>query len=274
MSRDVAILGCGPAGLLAAHAATQSGCKPVIYSLIQPSKIFGAQYLHRAIPGITEEDPDMIIDVAKSGSREGYARLVYGYPQADVSWDRFQPEQIPAWNLRTAYDTLWTMYGPNIIHRDLDFGSVAASKELAAYDTIFSSVPMPVLCGDDTHKFRDQPIEVLVQPPDPDDWNPDYHVMLYNGFPPDGSVGGTIGYPWYRFSKINGWSCWEYAQYHPDPDESLGWAGRYIMKGKKPLHTNCDCAAVLSITPIGRWGKWKRGELTHHAYEDVLNALQ
>lgn len=269
---NVAILGSGPAGLLAAHAAARAKNAVTIFSEGDMSDIFGAQYLHRYIPDLTHEDPDFTIDVAKIGTKEGYAKLVYGDREMEVSWDHFEPGQIPGWDMRTAYRDLWRKYSDRIVRGKITWQDAARIAQ--DYDVVFSSIPAPSLCTrPSSHVFDSIPIWVVVEPPwmDDQEWA-DYNVMYYNGFPPDGSEGGTIGYEWYRFSKINKWKCWEYAE---APETGLVIYGdRYIVNGKKPIHeTNCDCAEQYGWRPIGRWGHWRRGELTHHAYEEVERAL-
>ena len=75
----VAVLGSGPAGLLAAHACVQQGVEPKIYSLKEKSLMFGAMYLHEPIPDLNDPDrPDHDIMIVKEGTREGYAKNVYG----------------------------------------------------------------------------------------------------------------------------------------------------------------------------------------------------
>ncbi|HEY7420289.1 MAG TPA: hypothetical protein VH593_34240, partial [Ktedonobacteraceae bacterium] len=80
------VLGCGPAGLLAAHACSLNGADVRIFSLKRPSYISGAQYLHQAIPGLSGA-PDGDIMITKVGTREGYAKKVYGNANKATSWE-------------------------------------------------------------------------------------------------------------------------------------------------------------------------------------------
>src|SRR5436853_355407 len=79
----------------------QAGHQPMIFSERVRSRMFGAMYLHRPIPGIHHEDdpPDFTLDITKYGTREGYARNVYGDPTADCSWDVIEEGETPAWDL-------------------------------------------------------------------------------------------------------------------------------------------------------------------------------
>ena len=54
----VVILGCGPAGLAAAKAATDLGRETVIVSQSDlPSMLYGCQYLHAPVPGYENVPP-------------------------------------------------------------------------------------------------------------------------------------------------------------------------------------------------------------------------
>jgi hypothetical protein len=120
MTREVAILGCGPAGLMAAHAVTMNGDVPYLLAVKQKSVMFGAMYLHRSIYGITELMPEGVIEICKYGTSAGYAEKVYGYKDAPVSFNKFQEGKHPTWDLRKAYDRLWTLYGDKV--HDLRLG--------------------------------------------------------------------------------------------------------------------------------------------------------
>src|SRR5262245_15995908 len=90
----VVVLGCGPAGLLAAHAASLYGCDVRILSIRQPSIISGAQFLHEHIPGVTG-DIDGHVLFMKAGTAGGYAKKVYGNSRIPTSWDLWEPESRP-----------------------------------------------------------------------------------------------------------------------------------------------------------------------------------
>jgi hypothetical protein len=73
----LAIVGCGPAGMLAAHACFLEGVEFEVFSNVdQPSLIGGAQYLHEFIPGI-EIRPGKV-DYKFVGDRQGYHIKAHG----------------------------------------------------------------------------------------------------------------------------------------------------------------------------------------------------
>lgn len=275
---QVAVLGSGPAGLLAALAVKHAGQDPVIFAKGEKSEMFGAMYLHRAIPGLHEQDkPDFEIDVMKVGSQEGYAYNVYGDQDAPCSWEQFESGYTPGWDLRKTYDFLWDEMLPKIRVFELNaqhIGSICAN-----YPLVLSTIPAPAYCVQG-HAFKQQEIWVVHgEGTHLIDGVNDGNLMYYNGIPHDGSFGdGTIGHPWYRFSQINKYQAWEYSR-KPDwawkdeeDDPFSRLAGRKRSKGIKPLSNNCSCFFdYASFVRLGRFGQWRKGVLTHHAYEQALS---
>lgn len=247
--RDVAILGCGPAGLLAALAVEQAGFNPVIYSIKAKSVMPGAQFLHEPIVGLTNDDPDMEITFIKQGTKEVYAMKVYGDPEAPCSWDDYPQGARPAWSLSDAYDRLWDRYGDQVIEGAVKPLSLNTIESM--YDLVFSTIPAPVLCSNWLHRFPSASVWIR-------SWN---HAdtsakpfVEYNG-------SQLVGY--YRMSTIGGWSSTEF-----------GHRALNTVEGKKPLGTDCNCRP--EIHRLGRFGKWQKGVLVHHAYheaKEVVNAL-
>lgn len=253
---DVAVLGCGPAGLMAAHAATIEGHEVSIFSIRQKSQLGGAQYLHRHIEGITEEDPELGIRYAKFGDAETYTRKVYGFTEDSSSFDKTPEGWIGAWNLSRAYDRLWGIYKDRIHHEQLHgekVGQISPSFEL-----VISSVPAPAVCYNSAHSFNRQGI-YLVSAADVEP-----NTVLYSG---------RMSEPWYRQSNIEGaaWTEYSTASMNRDWLNAAGFGNGMIRKGIKPTGHNCDCHPWL--LRVGRFGEWKRGVLTHHAFEKTLDAL-
>jgi Pyridine nucleotide-disulphide oxidoreductase len=105
--KEVVVLGCGPAGLIAAHAAIQSGCKVQVLSEKKKSALYGAQYLHEYIPGL-EEHRSGIIQYRYIGGESGYALKVYGDMSHPTSWMKKKSHM--GYDLRQIYSILWDMY--------------------------------------------------------------------------------------------------------------------------------------------------------------------
>lgn len=242
----VAVLGCGPSGLLAAHAAVRAGVDVQILSMYRPSPIGGAQFLHRAIPGITEDVPDGELDFIYVGDKEGYAKKVYGNPWSDTSWGTWEGK-VPVWNLRRAYAKLWALYEELIVDTKLDYDRVLSVSR--SYEFVFSTVPLSKICIHPVqHVFMEQPVWIT------DEGITGENSIVYNGL-------GMAS--WYRASSIFGSVSIEYS--NPPLRESV----RVV----KPISNSCTCTPK-NVVKLGRYGRWEKGVLTHHAYEGAENALQ
>lgn len=249
----VCVLGCGPAGLFAAHAIAMAGGVPVIASRKVKSEFPGAQYLQRPIPGICQPEPDGHIRTYVLGTKEKYAELVYGDPTVATSWPQYTGAPEPAWDLRAAYDIAWDMYEDQIIDTELAPNDV--EEMTSTFPVVLSAIPAWELCKCRAqHKFDQMTIAVnrfiYWHPPQKDPPN----FVIYNG-----SGHGA----WYRTAKIFGHESTEAipAKVADMSDWRVGY---------KILGNNCDCHP--NMTRVGRLGTWKRGVLTHHAFDSALAA--
>lgn len=255
MSQSIAILGCGPSGLMAAHAAVLRGQTVSIFSRKIKSEIGGAQYLHRQIPGITGEEPDGYIHVIKRGTPEGYAEKVYGDGKRSTSWhDHRQGAQVPAWDLRKAYDKLWEMYAPRAL--DVEIDSDWVGFLLKNYKAVISTVPAPVVCEDSGHEFARQEITIDLRCLDISD-----NTMIYNG---------VRSFPWYRASRIFG-VVGGY-EYPGDIAAQYRQFGARMVTARKPLSTTCTCWP--NLFKAGRYGVWDKSLLTHDSFQAVWEAME
>lgn len=241
----VAILGCGPAGLFAAHAAVYMGHEPFIYSVKQKSSIPGAVYLHHQIPEVTGKDPDGVVTFRREGTRDGYAVKVYGNAAAPVSWDTFPSGRYSAWSMMAAYDQLWDLYGSSVIDGRLDADLLDGLEQ--SYPLVISSIPARALCENTYHFFNGQQVWITNEPVEGCRDN----EIIYNGYEP---------VPWYRTSRIFGYGATEY------PSAVTG-----AFTGAKPTGTNCDCHP--GIKRVGRFGQWRKGVLVHHAYQQAAELI-
>lgn len=258
MEKPVAILGCGPAGLFAAHAMATVGAPFIIISIKQKSEIAGAQYLQSPIPGIADIDrPDGEIKTVLLGDKESYAERVYGNRNEATSWPDFAPEPEPAWDLRRAYDKAWSLYEPMIMDQKVTTEDVVDMT--ARFPVVINTTPMWNLCEyQSAHRFDSMNILVSKQMEYtglPDVWGPDDHIVVYNG---------TQYGDWYRTARIFGHESSERV-YHSGVEVPHGYTAGY-----KILGNNCNCHP--NMTRTGRLGTWKRGVLTHMAFEHALTA--
>jgi hypothetical protein len=233
----VAVLGCGPAGLLAAEAASQCGYGVEIYSQKKKSPMSGAQYLHEPIPGVTTPDDAFAIEYIKLGDKEGYATKVYGQPDAPCSWDLFPEGTVLAYPLHLVYLT-----PDGVTQLSYQYG------DGLDYDHVVSSIPVPAICTKlNEHRFAWANIHVTDHA-----WaGVAEDTIVYNGDPSD---------HWYRSSRLWG---------HEYTESTI--ATPTASPGKKPLWTTCDCHR--NVLRVGRFGTWQKNKLVHHAYQEVKDAL-
>jgi hypothetical protein len=128
---EVAVIGCGPAGLLAAHAVALEGHTPVVFSkeaIKSPNA--RATFLQAPIPDLTSQEPDSTVRIGTIGSAEGYAQKVYGDPSRRTSWSRYSQErERGAWALAPVYADLWDLYQGSVREVEVTYGIASAIKE-------------------------------------------------------------------------------------------------------------------------------------------------
>lgn len=264
-----AVLGCGPSGLLAAHALEMRSVPFVILSKKQKSVLGGAQYSHIPIPGYHDtDDSEVKLTYEVIGSPEVYKEKVYGNaPVPFVSMThRRDGEIVPAWSLTSLYDQLWDTYVDRIV--DVPLSPERVWRLLEGFDLVLSSVPLTKLCKatvdpDVQHWFKSQPVRIYNEAVDPS--LPD-NTIRYDG---------TEEHSYYRMSRIFGVGSTEWGGTGAVPPLPN------LISVSKPIGTNCDCFessiegddVPYGLVKIGRFGTWKKGQLTFHAYNRVIDVL-
>jgi len=202
----VAVLGCGPAGLLAVHAAKLAGYHVDCYSKDEKSVMRGAQYLHAPIPHLTNPAKRKTITFVKVGTRKGYAEKVYGKPDAPCSWDLFKEGPKSAWPIVAMYDMLWALYSHKIAHAAFGHRDSPLADIVSDYDVVFSTIPARVLCVDPEHHFFNSQHVVFTGGYAAKEPLASFeNVVVYNG---------DLSKRWYRTSRIFGVEQTEYAGHH------------------------------------------------------------
>lgn len=252
----VAVLGCGPAGLVAAWAAIGLGHEVMVISdKWEPSTLYGCQYLHMPIPGF-QDVPKVKVDYQLLGTTEMYRSKVYG-----ENWEgKVSPEDMrgtrPAWDIRETYGRLWNkIVGSEQIQKVL--WTVKEGNLRAVYnndiDRIVSSIPARNLCHNLEHGFDRQ----LIYAQGATEWNatPENTVIC----------DGTDQWPWYRISNVFGYQTveWPAGRGLPRPKDSV--------RVYKPLSTNCVCHG--DVIRVGRYGAWDKSVLVHQVYDKVVKEL-
>lgn len=262
MSDKVIVLGCGPAGLFAAHAVKLAGKEPVIISKKRKSEMFGAQYLHRPIPGVSSES--FQVEYLLEGTVEGYSKKVYGPDYRG----KVSPEDLvgshEAWDIREAYNRLWTDYVNDIY--PVEFKSpediatilrkVGVEMKVGHY---VSSIPSTLICSNpEEHGFLMEKVWSIGDAPERGVFSPVKTVrntVLCSGDPEVG---------WYRKANILGYNTAEWPQNRKPPFDG-------VSPVMKPIKTNCDC--LPTVHRVGRYGKWTKGVLSHEAFYETYYGL-
>lgn len=250
-----AVLGCGPAGLFAAHALIQRGWDVTVFSKKRKSTMYGAQYLHAPIPGLTPEDAEPIkVQYLLEGSVADYQTKVYGSMPVKTSVELLSSTH-QAWDIRQAYDAAWDAYGERVVHRVIG-PEWMADGELDRFRHVVSSVPLIAICGMlDVHQFHTTNIWAIGDAPDRGQYAPFR--------PPADTVlcDGTRDRGWYRASNIFGHVTVEWPGNRKPPLPGIAPVG-------KPVYSTCDCYARRrwNFAKVGRYGTWSKGVLSHQAY--------
>jgi hypothetical protein len=261
---QISILGCGPSGLVAAHAATRLGHDVNIFSIKKPSPIYGAQYLHQPIPGLlaSQGDPRMIRYVMQ-GEPESYLKKVYGAEWDGTISDDLRDQAHLAWDIRRAYAELWLMYEGLVIDIalpvDHDDRVRAMVNLVATSDMVVNTIPRDKVCvWPARHRFVSTPIWALGDTPERAVPIPtEEGVILYNG---DSEPS------WYRTSSMYGYSTVEWPGHLPRPPLPG------VARVNKPLSHDCDC--FPGVVHLGRMGRWQNGRLVHHVYADMWEQIK
>jgi hypothetical protein len=250
----VTVLGCGPAGLVAAQGAADAGAEVAIVSNKVQSFIAGAQFIHAPIPGIKAR-PERVM-IAKRGSEENYAKKVYGDPERRTSWGAYEHgDELAAWSMREVYGELWARWEDSIIGTVLTPVSISEIEE--SDELVISTIPAHALCqADGQHTFEGQEVAITVAP-----CKTTHSSIIYNG---------DMRQRWSRASYLFGDLSIEYGL------ESFKHAAKAVPHNAKriikPQWTDCSCRS--GIMRVGRYGRWQRGVFVHEVYEEVFTRVQ
>ncbi len=259
MNLKVAVLGCGPAGLIAAHAAANHPdvADVAVLSKKRKSPLYGAQYLHEPIPGLPDVD-GILIKYGLVGEPRDYREKVYGrFFTGEVSPQVIKPAHL-AWDIREAYDILWNWYGEGV--NDVDLSPMDILEINHDYDLVINSVPLDFICHGG-HKFDSQ---LVIAAGDA----PELGINIGQFYKCEESTVICNGDPevsWYRKSRIFGHTTVEWPiNVGMVPINSAAHV-------RKPLYHNCDC--YPDMVAVGRYGTWKKGVLSHEAFKGTVDAI-
>lgn len=265
-SRQVAVLGSGPSGLLAAWACVDAGFEPVLFDkdIQQPNgTTAGVFYLHGKcnLPIRSAKVDILAVGANARDLQYAYREKVY------KSHDKNLMVSIPSSReIHTVYDGmqamafLWGVFGPKIEHGYIETFDEALDF-LHAYPRVISTIPLPVYFPNTSFPYKIAWIKTASYPYIVDDEN----YVLYNANP---SV------EWYRMSNIFGRWTMEYVPgYIPYAEENRHpYMCREVQKVEPALR------GTIPETPdnfllTGRYGAWDKSCLTNLVYERVIKWL-
>lgn len=150
MTHSVAIVGSGPDGLLAAHAADICGWDFTVYSVGKygDEPINPDEYLTEPIPGMTE-NITVVVDHHRIGTAEEYDEKI-GFPDSlpIVSATNEDDWKDYAWDLQACYEKLKAAYFKHVVPASKWPGPINHNSPfvemLHESDLVISTVPRPM----------------------------------------------------------------------------------------------------------------------------------
>jgi len=247
---NVLVIGCGPAGLAAAHAAHTLGANVEIRAPKQKTPQRGPILIQRAIPEITTTAPQGYVrQMVIGGSVLDYRLRLYGDINININGDILE-HGYATWRVQEAYDKLWKLYS------DLILDTVVTPEELVTlpdkYGLVVNTAPRNRFCmWPKKHEFLSKPIALTP-------------ATSYPGQPPDTIIFNAYKHvKWVRSSwvfeaQVTEWDPSEYA-----PDEA------HVIH--KPISTTCDCHPM--VFRAGRFGTWHNENWIDGAYFDTYRMI-
>ena len=244
----VIVIGCGPAGLAATHAAIGLGANVEIIAPKAQTPQRGPLLLQRAIPGINTWHPDGTIhQYVVGGSILDYRYKLYGDINIGINGDKLV-RKYHAWRHDTTYDNMWAKYHHLIDDRWVSPREMATLHERC--DLVVSTANTRAMCQDGNHSFVSKPVAIMPYTSFP---NQPHNTLIFNADPE---------VPWVRSSLVFGAAVTEW------PVEQAPSGARTIQK---PISTDCDCYPHVLRT--GRFGAFKNEVWIDTAYWDTLGAI-
>ena len=254
---QVAIVGCGPAGLAAAHAAYGLDADVTIFSPAVKSPQRGPLILQRPIPAITLDHPDGYIrQIVIGGSILDYRYKLYGDINIGINGNVLQ-EGYHCWNHIKAYNSLWSTYMgcgdiPRVKHVNDEVTWAQLRSMCSQFDLVVNTAPLNRICNNLSHRFVFSKVDITFGSSYPDQ-------------PPDTTIfNAGDKYPWVRSAWLLGNSCTEWLPGTAPPELQP-------LTIRKPISHNCDC--FPRVLGTGRFGAWRNQTWVDSAFYDVRDTI-
>lgn len=253
----IAVLGAGPSGLVAAHAAASLGHDVCLYDA-EPrepdGQTAGVFYLHQSCD---LDVPSSVVRTSAVGTRDGYRDKVYG-PSYDghVSYPAYETESV-VWDGMAALAHLWSRFQDRIIPAYVE-GFDDVQTVAGMYDRTICTIPAMILAPHLTWESQQVTVATRsrIAPPVAG-------CVIYEGH---------ADVPWYRYSDIFGRETYEYVPNAAvDVSDDYGWTIRNVEKVVTAPRANFP--DLDNVMFAGRYGAWNKRCLTHDVYRDVRGWL-
>ncbi|TXH16790.1 MAG: hypothetical protein E6R03_04940 [Hyphomicrobiaceae bacterium] len=247
----VLIIGAGPAGRMAAHAAAMAGA---MFHIVAPDDgphlLHGAQYLHEEIDGVDCGDP-FDIEYIKLGTEEVYRQRVYeGVADPPTSsWNSYSGV-VPGYDLRRVYSRLRKMY-PITRMDPFDRSGLETMLDFSTWDLVVFTGNRPAVMTGET--YVSTTIEASISTGVQGQNRIEYFGVDYPNVP-------------LRSSLIEGHSTMEW------PDSQGAFLGRHRLVKPVRVENPDPLSEHPRLLLAGRMGKWDKNVLVHHVYEEVYGA--
>jgi Pyridine nucleotide-disulphide oxidoreductase len=250
----VIVVGAGPAGLAAAHAAAALGAKVRIIAPRQKTPQRGPLLIQRPIPAINTTHPDGTIhQLVIGGSILDYRLKLYGDINIGINGNILQPSY-HAWRHQETYDLLWLMYSGWIEDRMVERDEMADLSEQPGVLVVSTANARTMCMKPNVHNFISAKVAIT---PEAEFVGQPYNTIIFNAGDKD---------EWVRSSNIFGNTVTEWPAY----PGALTRSGCRIIE--KPISTDCDCYPRVLRT--GRFGAFKNEVWVDTAYWDTYTAIE
>lgn len=265
MTKTVAILGTGMAGLLAGKAVLELGMQPVLFDMDYSKKTLkGLHYLHHhcnmELPLIHINN--YIIDdgaYPEMSIGERYCQKVFGEVNETArnnSITTLQPSET-VYCMQTAYNTLYEAMQQHFHYEEVKVTKDFAMQCAEEFDAVVSTIPLNILFPD--AKCKSEQV-----------WcSQNFPKTLVNHELSQNCVVYNVNEDesWYRASRVAGTTWTEFVE---KPEDVACFPVNKIVTEDISLE---DVFEQTGIILGGRYGAWNRKELAHDIYYRVLKFL-
>ena len=261
MGKSVIILGAGPSGMIAAHAASQSGYEVKIYDKDpdKSRKTSGLFYLHTSCDLLIDST---VISQAILGAKgassieiaQRYSQKVYGkdLPSESLSITKVLEEPVVrGYNAIQAIERLWDLYGHCV--EQYEVKNLFQVEKNFPDTKVISTIPAPILFP--LEKFESVQSWVRVGKA------PEKEAFIFYSISPN--------HKWDRTSALFGVFVQEFP-FSVLIESKEGYETIQLTKvigGFQPKSTN-------EVVFVGRYGAWDKKILVSDVYTDVLKWLK